>query len=416
MARRATGQVINPKGRQRSWAIRFRAYGERQYVTLGRPEDGMNRRRAEEELANVLADVRRGKWRADRVEEPEPPKVCPTFHEFASEWLADQKVKPKTEASLRWQLSNHLLPYFAHMRLDAITPADVDRYVAAKRREGAIGPNQINKTLGLLGRILRRARRWGHIAGNPVEDAERPKRTEPRRPTIDPEQLPTLLEYAGRLRPILAALAGAGLRDGEACALNWGDVNLATGTIAVREAKTDAGVRRVEIPLALREELSDHKARSKRTGLGDPVFVNGDGRRENVSNLGRRVKTVVRRAEARFDSLGIERASSAITPYSFRRLYASLRYALGDDPVFVAAQMGHKDAGALSMTIYASALRRRERLTGATLVEFDRALQWAVMGRISADNRGDSDQTTRAMILKTAFQSPDTETGSGSSV
>jgi hypothetical protein len=90
----------------------------------------------------------------------------------------------------------------------------------------------------------------------------------------------------------------------------------------------------------------------------------------------------VRRAEARFDALGIERASSTVTPYSFRRLYASLRYALGDDPVFVAAQMGHNDTGALSMSVYASAVRRRERLTGATLREFDRALAWAEMGAI----------------------------------
>ena len=38
MARRPTGQVIEPNGqRQRSWAIRFRAYGERRFVTLGRP-------------------------------------------------------------------------------------------------------------------------------------------------------------------------------------------------------------------------------------------------------------------------------------------------------------------------------------------------------------------------------------------
>jgi hypothetical protein len=142
----------------------------------------------------------------------------------------------------------------------------------------------------------------------------------------------------------------------------------------------------VEIPLALREELSDHKARSKRTGRSDPVFVNSKGRRENTSNLGRRVKTVVRRAQARFDALGIDRASSAVNPYSFRRLYSSLRYALGDDPVFVAAQMGHNDGGELSMSVYASAVRRRERLTGATLKEFDRALEWAAMGAIESAN------------------------------
>ncbi len=36
MPRKATGQVIAPEGRARSWAIRFRAYGKRHYVALGR--------------------------------------------------------------------------------------------------------------------------------------------------------------------------------------------------------------------------------------------------------------------------------------------------------------------------------------------------------------------------------------------
>lgn len=60
MPRKATGQVIAPAGKQRSWALRFRACGKRRYVTLGRPEEGWNRERAETELRHVLADVERG--------------------------------------------------------------------------------------------------------------------------------------------------------------------------------------------------------------------------------------------------------------------------------------------------------------------------------------------------------------------
>jgi integrase len=41
----------------------------------------------------------------------------------------------------------------------------------------------------------------------------------------------------------LAILAGAGLRIGEALALRWRDVDLGTGTIYVRDAKTAKGVR-----------------------------------------------------------------------------------------------------------------------------------------------------------------------------
>ena len=37
MARKPTGQVIAPGDRQRSWAIRFRAYGKRRF---GHPPQG----------------------------------------------------------------------------------------------------------------------------------------------------------------------------------------------------------------------------------------------------------------------------------------------------------------------------------------------------------------------------------------
>jgi integrase len=192
-------------------------------------------------------------------------------------------------------------------------------------------------------------------------------------------------------------------------------VNLATGTLTIRQAKTDAGVRRVDLPLALREELSDHKARSKRTGPGDPVFINRNGDRQTVSNIGRRLKTVLRRADSRLVDLGLEPMGEAVTPYSFRRLYASLRYALGDDPVYVAEQMGHADAGGLSMGLYARAVKRREQLAAAALQEFDRALQWAEMGRIEPAAEIAPIEPQDAATLETAPQSHNLRIGPDSS-
>ena len=123
MARRATGQVIEPNGKQRSWALRFRAYGRRRFVTLGRPEDGWNREQAEAELRHVLADVERGIW---RPHEPAPivaPAEVPTFHEFASEWFAANRAgwAQRTTADYEWALSHHLLPHFARHRLTELT-------------------------------------------------------------------------------------------------------------------------------------------------------------------------------------------------------------------------------------------------------------------------------------------------------
>lgn len=111
MARRATGQVIEPNGKQRSWALRFRAYGKRRFVSLGRPEDGWDRQRAEAELRHILADVERGIWQPYEPAAVEAPTEVPAFHEFASEWLAGRapELRPRTVTDYEWALSYHLL-------------------------------------------------------------------------------------------------------------------------------------------------------------------------------------------------------------------------------------------------------------------------------------------------------------------
>lgn len=390
MARKATGQIIAPDKHRRSWALRLRAYGKRRFVNLGTPEDGWNRQRAEAELRHVLADVERGVWRPYEPGSVAAPAEVPTFHEFASEWLEtrEPELAAKTYQSYRWQLTGHLLPHFAGMRLDAISAEDVDGYKSAKLREGQIGANQINKSLGLLAQILDAAGDYGYLDSdrNPARGRRRRvKRSSPARPTIEPEQLPALLEAADRLRPVLATLAGAGLRSGEACGLDWQDVNLASGTITVGRSKTETGIRQVDVSSALREELAEHKSRARPPEA--PVFSNRNGSRQTVSNVERRLKTAIRRANERLTQLGIEPISEQVTPHSLRRLYASLRFALGDDPVYVAQQLGHTEP-AFSMRVYARAVRRRERLTGNALREFDRAVHWAQMGTETGSRQG----------------------------
>lgn len=104
-----------------------------------------------------------------------------------------------------------------------------------------------------------------------------PKR---QRTWVEPEQLPSLLKAADPyMRPVVAVLAGAGLRVGEAVALDWRDVSLAAGTLIVRTAKTDAGTgREVDLPVGLTEALSEWRARRHVCGPDDPVLGRSDGR------------------------------------------------------------------------------------------------------------------------------------------
>ena len=329
MARPATGQVIAPTN-GRGWAIRFRAYGVRRSLTLGHPEDGWDRKRAEAELRHVLADVERGIWQPpDPDPAPVQPRECPTFHQFASEWFEANKPgwAPRTIADYQWALSHHLLPAFANRRLDEISIEEVDRYRAAKLREGKLAPAQVNKTLKRLSQILEVAEEYGHIPRNPARGRRRRvKAPAPQRTWVEPEQLLSLIEAADdHLRPQLATLAGAGPRPDEAVSLDCSDVNLATGTLRVGKAKTDAGSwRELDLPGGVVEVLTEWRA-FRRAAPSDPLFVGPRGGRQSVTSLAQRLKRAIKDGNERLAELGIEPISQRVTPYSLRRTYASLR-------------------------------------------------------------------------------------------
>ena len=88
MARPATGQVIKPDGRRRSFSLRVRAYDNRHVIRLGRPEDGWTMAMAERELAVVLRDIDLGVWRPPKRDPAPTSDPDPSFHDFASDWFA----------------------------------------------------------------------------------------------------------------------------------------------------------------------------------------------------------------------------------------------------------------------------------------------------------------------------------------
>ena len=224
------------------------------------------------------------------------------------------------------------------------------------------------------------AAEYGHIPRNPASGRRRRvKVPEKKRTWVEVEQLPSLLDAADAyMKPVIALLAGAGLRNGEACALDWRDVNLATGTLTVGRSKTNAGsYREVDLPGGLIEALSEWKV-IRHPEADEPVLVTRMGRRQTEENVARRLKTVIRRANKRLAELGIEPISEKVTPHSLRRTWASQRAASEDDSVYTAQQGGWTDTNFVSR-FYQKAAKRRARLSGPYLAEFDRALAWAAI-------------------------------------
>jgi integrase len=406
MARPPTGQIIERRGKNgRTFGLRFRAMGRRWYITA----EAQTHAEAEDELAYILQQVKRGAWRPPVAEQPEAPKVEPDFHTFSSEWLAARELEglaEKTIVDLRWSLSNHLLPHFASYPLSAITPQEIDRFKVAKVREReaieaakakgekirerGLSNNSINHVLSDLAQVLETAVEYDLVASNPASGKRRRlKSTRPSRPWVEPEQLPAFLDSAKKGpkvgRPLFAVLAGAGLRISEALSLRWSSVDLAVGTLHVIDSKTAAGIRSVDVTAAVREELVLWRAESEFTESDDYVLPTSTGRKHNPSNLRRDVlRPAVETANERLGKDGIATISEQLGFHGLRRTYASLRCACGDDIAYTSAQLGHEDPR-FTLRCYAKATKRRERLSGPHLRAYDRAIEWARMGTNAAE-------------------------------
>jgi integrase len=373
MSRRATGTIREKDtARGRVYGLRFTAYGKRRYVTL---PDGSSRADAERELRGVLADVERGVWRPPAARSVVELVEDPSFWDFAEAWFDEHKGewRPNTQLDYQWQLEHHLLPFWKDHLVSQVTIAEVDRYRQFKVDEGVLSPASINKTITRLGQIMEVAVERELVARNPVKIGRRKLRVTPK-PAIyldSAEQVAALLQAAAELdaeaksngrvhrRAQLASLVFAGLRIDEHISLDWADVDLAVGRVRVRDSKTAAGCRYVTLRPALRDELAALKAELDPSDDA-PVFATQRGGRTNPDNFRSRVLAkAVARANRNLAAQKRVPLPEGLTPHKLRHTFASILYALGEDPGTVMDEMGHTDP-ALALRLYRHAMRRGE--------------------------------------------------------
>ena len=421
MARRKEGELVERRWKGgRGYALRFRAYGERRYLTLGNESQGWTRRRAEDELENVLADVRRGLWvppprrpgRGGSTAGAEGPREEPLFGPFAEGIVASRRgqVSVDTVRLEEWALS-HLNPYFGDWRLAEIDAQAVDAYRLQKVRESEeraraiergrprrndhgqalrpLAPATINQTIDALGRILGIALDYGHVPVNAASGRKRRLVVPPRRPVhLDaPAQIEALLDAGAELdrgsrsrcrdrQVILATLVLAGPRASELCRLLWRDLDLATARLHVGRSKTAAGLREIPIGPLLRDLLAAHKARRYD---GDPdrlVFPNTAGGSRNKDTLrGGVLVDAFARADEILARRGEVPLPRGLTAHKLRHTFASVMVACGEDPASVMRMLGHTDP-AFTLRVYTHLMARSEdeRARLKALVGGERAL------------------------------------------
>jgi integrase len=201
-----------------------------------------------------------------------------TVDQFLTQWLEEvvrPKNRPKTFESYAMHVRLYLGPAIGHHRLVKLTPQHVQALMNRQLADG-LSPRTVNYTRSILRAALNRALKWGLVSRNVATLVDAPPS---RRPEVRPlsfDQARSLLKNleGHRLEALFSVALAVGLRQGEALALHWADVDLDQGLIHVRhtlqkidnqwqflEPKTERSRRTIPLPAVAAETLRRHKER-----------------------------------------------------------------------------------------------------------------------------------------------------------
>jgi len=194
------------------------------------------------------------------------------FGQAADDYVTTRKLElaPASQAKEK-QLLVQLRAYFQQEPLKSITATRIIEY-RAWRAEQKVGPATLNAEMGILRRIMKRARLWSRVA-----DDIRPLR-EPSTigKALTEEEKQRLLKTAV-MRPewetaYLAAILclNTTARSCELKGLQWSDVDLFAKTLTIRKSKTAAGERVVPLTDVAASALVRLRRRAEGFGSVEP--------------------------------------------------------------------------------------------------------------------------------------------------
>jgi len=195
------------------------------------------------------------------------------FGQAADDYVTSRKLELAVASQAKEkQLLVQLRVYFKQEPLKAITAKRITEY-RTWRAEQKVGPATLNAELGILRRILKRARLWARVADDvrPLKEPSTIGRA------LTEEEKQRLLRTA-EMRPewetaYLAAILclNTTARGCELKGLQWCDVDLFARTLTIRKSKTAAGERVVPLTDVATSALVRLRRRAEGFGAVEPL-------------------------------------------------------------------------------------------------------------------------------------------------
>lgn len=297
-----------------------------------------------------------------------PARQTPSFASFCEEWYLENEVRWKRSyrRTVRGNLDKHLIPEFGKKEVGSIDKGEILKFRSslAKVRNGkkeGLSPDRINHIMTTLRMILEDAADRFHFS----TPFSRIKPLKVIRSDVDPFSMEEVSLFLERIREdfrdYYIVRFFTGMRTGEIDGLQWEYVDFERRLIRVRETlvdgrvdvtKTSASIREISMSTPVYEALCrQHQATGN---LGAFVFCNGEGQPLDHRNITKRIWYPSLRV------MGLKPRK----PYQTRHTAATLWLAAGENPEWIARQMGHSTTRML-FTVYSRFVPNLTRQDGS---------------------------------------------------
>ncbi len=209
------------------------------------------------------------------------------FGEWLDFWYQNYS-KPKLRSTTQMGYENaiykHIIPALGKTPLDELTANELQQFCAKLKKEGrlirtelygkGVSDRSVRSCYAVIRMALDRAVKDGLIRANPAADCKCPPKNAKEMKVLTREEMQRFLIQAkeeGYFELFLLELA-TGLRRGEVLALQWDDLDFATGELRIQrqvyrangelvvsEPKTKAALRTIVLPPSLVEVLKEYR-------------------------------------------------------------------------------------------------------------------------------------------------------------
>ena len=328
-----------------TWTIVFDVPGDPARRHQHRRRGFATRTAAQVALTEGLAELQAGTFvRPDRI----------TLRAYLESWMESLPASGRraaTVSSYRHLLRLHVVDHIGHLRLQEVSPIDLDRLYAVLRESGrrsagggALSLRTVRYVHTVVSVALADAVAKGVLQRNPASAASPPSASSARAPEMAwwrPEDTSAFLAATAgsELGALFHVAAMTGMRRGELLGLRWSDVDLARARLTVLrqltstdyqvrigEPKTARGRRTIDLDPNTVAVLERLKTRAS----GQYVFNLADGSPPHPERITRAFTRAVT------DS-GLPR----IRLHDLRHTHAAHLIAVGVDPLTISRRLGH---------------------------------------------------------------------------